>query len=79
MPLRVPSALSLVGALVLAVLGVAGFGLGLVWMNDVVARGAAATWRDYAPSYAAFLVASALLLGGLLLLMRRLLRDVDEG
>ncbi len=78
MPLRVPSALKVLGALALTELGVAGFGLGLYWMNDVVVRGAAATWRDYAPGYAAFLVASALLLAGLILLMRRLLRDVDR-
>ena len=74
---RVPPAVAVLGALLLTVLGVVGFGLGLVWMKDVVTHGANATWRDYAPSYAAFLASSALLIFGLIFLMRQMLRSAD--
>jgi hypothetical protein len=69
--------LAALGALLLTVLGAAGFWLGLVLMNGVVTRGVDATWRDYVPSYSAFLASSVLLIFGLLFLVRSVLRSAS--
>jgi apolipoprotein N-acyltransferase len=74
---RTRSTLEVLGALLLTVLGVVGFGLGLVWMKEVVTHGVDATWRDYVPSYTAFLASSVLLIFGLLFLARHVLRSAD--